>query len=271
MVARRSQSDSADVSIIEALREALAEREAEVEILRRQLADLMSAGGNFLSEAAHAIRSPLTVTNSYLEILRADLRDGLTEEQQSFLDVAHENAVRLCHLVDDLVDLAALETGTARIELAPARVDTIVADVCSAVQPIAGQKGLELTTEVAPGLPPVTVDGERLKDVLRRILENAVRFTAEGGSVMLRASHGGDHVAIEVVDSGVGIPADRITDAFETFVQLHRKPGENRDSYGLGLPICRREVEAFGGTIELTSIEGEGTTATVKLPTGEKV
>jgi signal transduction histidine kinase len=75
-------------------------------------------------------------------------------------------------------------------------------------------------------------------------------------------------VAIEVVDSGVGIPADRVTDAFETFVQLHRKSGENRDSYGLGLPICRREVEAFGGTIELTSVEGEGTTATVKLPVG---
>jgi signal transduction histidine kinase len=248
------------------LRKVLAEREAEVDILRRQLADLMSAGGNFLSEAAHAIRSPLTVTNSYLEILRTDLRDGLTEEQQSFLDVAHENSVRLCQLVDDLVDLAALETGTAQIELAPARVDFIVADVFSAVQPIAGQKGLELTAEVAPGLPPVTVDGGRLKDVLRRILDNAVRFTAEGGSVLLRAKHGGDHVAIDVVDSGVGIPSDRVTDAFQAFIQLHRKPGENRDGYGLGLPICRRVVETFGGTIALESTEGEGTTVTIRIP-----
>jgi signal transduction histidine kinase len=269
MVARHSPSDSANAPGEETLRKALAEREAEVEILRRQLAKLRSAGGDFLSEAAHAIRSPLTVTHSYLEILHADLCDGLTEEQRSFLGIAHENAVKLRHLVDDLVDLAALEIGTAKIELAPAQVDAIVADLRSEVQPIAGQKGLELTTEVAQGLPPVTIDGERLKDVLRRLLDNAIRFTPEGGSVLLRANDNRDHLTIEIVDSGVGIPADRITDAFEAFVQLHRNPGENREGYGLGLPICRRVVEAFGGTMELTSIEGRGTTVTIRIPASD--
>jgi len=266
MVARRSQSDSADASDLEALREALVEREAEIGELRSQIAKQLAAGQDFLSEAAHAIRSPLTVTHSYLEILNSDLRDGLTQEQQSFLGIAYENAVKLRQLIDDLADLAALETGTAQVELAPASVTEIVTSVQPAYRAIAEDKGLTLTTEVAEDLPAVTVDKDRLKDVLRRLLENAFRFTPEGGSVSLRARGDQDQVAIEVVDSGVGIPTDRISDAFQPFVQLHRKPGENREGYGLGLPLCRRMVEAFGGTLELTSVDGEGTTATIKIP-----
>jgi len=266
MVARRSPSDSADALDFEALREALAEREAEVGELRSQIAKQLAAGQEFLSEAAHAIRSPLTVTHSYLEILNSDLRDGLTEEQQSFLGIAFENAVRLRQLIDDLADLAALETGTAQVELAPAFVTEIVTSVQPAYRTIAGDKGLALTIEVTENLPSVTVDEDRLKDVIGRLLENAFRFTPEGGSVSLRASHDQEQVAIEVVDSGVGIPTDRTSDAFQPFVQLHRRPGENRESYGLGLPLCRRMVEAFGGTLELESTEGEGTTATVRIP-----
>ena len=269
MVARQSRSDSADVSNVEALRAALAEREAEVEELRSRIAKLASAGEDFLSDAAHAIRSPLTVVHSYLEILNSDLRDGLTEEQQSFLGIAYENAVKLRQLIDDLVDLAALDTGTAQIELASVFISEITTSLQSECRSIAERRGLRFTTEVSEGLPAVTVDKDRLKDVLRRLLDNAFRFTPKGGSVSLRASHDQGQVAIEVVDSGVGIPADRITDSFQTFVQLHRKPGENREGYGLGLPLCRRTVEIFGGTLELKSTEGQGTTVTIRIPIPE--
>ena len=266
MVARQSPSDSAEVSSAEALREALAERETEVEELRLQIAELASARGGFLSDAAHAIRSPLTVTHSYLEILNSDLRDGLTDEQKTFIGIAFENSAKLRRLIDDLVDLAALENGTAQIELTPACVKDIVVSTHTELRPIAEHKGLMSSIDVSKALPKVTVDPDRLKDVLRRLLDNAIRFTPKGGSVSLRAIHDQPWVAIEVADSGVGIPGDRISDALKAFVQLHRKPGENRDHYGLGLPICMRMVGAFGGTIELTSIEGEGTTVTVKLP-----
>jgi signal transduction histidine kinase len=269
MVTRRSPSESADASSDEALREALAEREAEVEILRQKLVELRAAGGDFLSDAAHAIRSALTVTHSYLEILHSDLRDGLTEEQRSFLGIAHENAVKLRLLVDDLVDLAALESGTARIELAPANANELVEALQSDLLSIAGGKGVDLGTDVMENLPPVTVDTARLRDVLRRLLDNALRFTPEGGSVLLRARQDRNEVVFEVVDSGIGIPADRVADSFRAFVQLHRRPGENRECYGLGLPICRRTVEALGGTIEIKSAEGEGTTVVVRLPVGE--
>ncbi len=270
MVARQSPSDSVNVSNLEALREALAERETEVAELRSHIEELTSAGGDFLSEAAHAIRSPLTVTHSYLEILDSDLRDGLTEEQQSFIGIALENSIKLRHLIDDLVDLAAFETGTAQIELAPVSVEEIIASIRAEYQPIAEHKGLRSSFDAAKKLPAVTADRDRLNDVLRRLLDNAFQFTPKGGSICVRAIHDQRWVAIEVVDSGVGVPTDRISDAFQPFVQLHRRPGKNRESYGLGLPLCQRMVEAFGGTIELKSIEGEGTTATVKLPVYEK-
>jgi signal transduction histidine kinase len=270
MVARRTRPDSEKFSNEEALREALAVLEAEVEELRSQIAKMVSTGGNFLAEAAHAIRSPLAITHSYLEILHSDLSDGLTVDQQSFLTIAYENAVKLRQLVDDLVDLAAFETGTARIELAPVFVSDIIASLRSEWRSIAEHKGLRLRTEISEGLPSVAVDEDRLKDVLRRLFDNALRFTPKGGSVCVRASGDDKRVTIEVVDSGVGIPADRIDDSFEVFVQLHRQPGENREGYGLGLPLCRRTVQAFGGTLDLASTEGQGTTVTIRIPVSRR-
>jgi signal transduction histidine kinase len=269
MVARQSASNSADVPDVEALRDALSGREAEVEELRSRIEELTAAGGDFLSDAAHAIRGPLTVTHSYLEILDSDLDEGLTDEQKSFIRIAYDNAVKLRQLIDDLVDLAALETGTANLELAPVQVNRVLASVHAEFQPTAMHNGLKSAIDVSRDIPDITGDQELLRDVIRRLLDNAVRFTAQGGSITLRSICDQRWVMVEVTDSGVGIPADRIGDAFRAFVQLHRQPGENRTHFGLGLPLCRRMVEALNGKIELTSTVGQGTTATVKLPIGE--
>jgi signal transduction histidine kinase len=266
MVARRSPSDSADALNEEELRKALTESKAEIEELRARLAELVCAGEEFLVEAAHAIGSSLTVTHSYLEILHTDLGEGLTEEQRSFLGIAYENAVKLRRLFEDLVELAALETGSAQIDLVPAAVRRIVESLHTEIQPIIDRTRLQLATEVADDVPQITADEGRLQDVLRRLFDNAIRFTPEGGSIVLCVQPQGDYLMIELRDTGVGIPADHLEDVFRPFVQLHRKPGENREGYGLGLPICRRTVEAFDGTLEVTSVESEGTTATIRIP-----
>ena len=269
MVTRQSDPDSGDLPTEERLRESLVELESEIDELRGKLADQLAIGRNFLSDAAHAIRSPLTVTHSYLEILHTDLTDGLSYHQLSFLTIAYENVVKLRRLVDDLVDLAALETGTATIDIEATHIDEIVDSIRVELLPSAQEKGLELTTEFADGLPSIEVDVDRCGDVVRRLLDNAIRFTPEGGAVRIRAGHDQSHVSMKVEDSGVGIPADRVDDAFRPFVQLHRQAGENRENYGLGLAICRRQVEAFGGTLELESAEGQGTTATIRIPVKE--
>jgi signal transduction histidine kinase len=270
MVARRSDSDSGEFSTEERLREALVEHEKEINALRAKLADQLAAGRDFLSDAAHAIRSPLTVTHSYLEILYTDLTDGLSYHQLSFLGIAYENMVKLRRLVEDLVDLAALESGTAQIEVKSSALSAVIESAIGDILPSAEEKGVELVTDVADALPSITIDGGRFGDVIRRLLDNAVRFTPDGGSVRIRASLDQDHVRVIIEDTGIGIPTDRIDDAFRPFVQLHRKTGENRENYGLGLALCRRQIEALGGTLELESGEGQGTTATIKIPLSEK-
>lgn len=271
MVTRRSDSDSRRLATEERLREALVELESETNALRAKLAEQLAGGRDFLANAAHAIRSPLTVTHSYLEILHGDLSDGLTEEQRSFVDIAFKNVVKLRRLVEDLVDLAALETGTAQVEAETTRIDAAIESAIADILPTAEAKGLNLVSEVAEGLPSATIDENRFRDVLRRLLDNAIRFTPNGGSIEIRTAHDRNHIQVTIQDTGDGIPGNRLGDALRPFVQLHRKAGENRDSYGLGLALCRRQIEAFGGTLDLKSVEGQGTTVTIRIPVpGEK-
>lgn len=266
MVARRSSSDSGLAGNGETLREALAACEAKVEALRERLAGQVAAGGGFLAEAAHAIRSPLTIAHSYLEILTTDLGEGLTDEQRSYLGIAYQNTARLRRLVDDLVDLAALETGTAQVELAPHEIGPLVAAAADERRPSAESRGLDLSTDLGAGLPEIRIDASRMTDVLHRLIDNSIRCTPEDGSIVLLTRATAGAVVIEIRDSGIGMPADRIEEAFGAFVQLHRKPGENRESYGLGLPLSRLQITAMGGTLEMESGEQGGTVLTIRIP-----
>jgi signal transduction histidine kinase len=266
MVARRSLTDSADAPTVEALEEALAERSAKIEELLAKINEIESDRTDFLSDATHAIGNPLTVIHSYLEILHTELHEGLTEQQRSFVGIAYENANRLRRLVDDLVAIAALDTGNAPIDLAPYAADRIISSVCSGMQPIAVRRNQDLTTRIADDLPQVHVDADRLKDVLNRLIGNAMRFTPDGGSISVSARAEPKSVVIVVRDTGAGMTQEGADDALHTFVQLHRKPGESREGFGLGLPLCQRQVEAMGGTLTLESVEGQGTTVTVRFP-----
>jgi signal transduction histidine kinase len=266
MVTRRSDPDSADPPDEGAPREALAHSEANVEELSARLDGLVAEGRDFLTEAAHTIRGALTITHSYLEIVHHDLSEGLSEEQRSFVRIAYENAEKLRLLVEDLVELASLETGAARVDLAPTQVNRVIDDVHRECLSSAEEKGVGLTTELGENLPETTVDSRRLHDVICRLIDNAVRFTPQGGSVSVRSSGDNDVVVIEIEDNGVGIPANRIGECLMAFGQAHRKPGENRVGYGLGLPLSRLQVEAFGGTLTIESVENQGTNATIRLP-----
>jgi len=269
MVARRSSSDSPDPSSFEALRDALAEREAEIVELRSQISSMATDWESLLADAAHAIRSPLTLATSYLEILNTDLREGLSEEQASFLSIACENSAKLHRLLDEIVDLAALEIGTARVENAPADLGQVVTSVIADLQPTAEQQGLSFRAEVASDMPRVSIDAARLQDSLRRLIENALRFTPEGGSIVFEAREEPGQVVIVIRDTGCGIPTGRIKEALRPFAQLHRKPGENRDGFGLGLPLSKRQIEAFGGTFVLKSEVDVGTTVRVTIPASD--
>jgi signal transduction histidine kinase len=241
-------------------------RTREVEALRRRLAELDAVGGKFLSAAAHELKNPLTVIQSYLEIMLSDLTEGLTDEQHSFLQIVYDSVLRLRTLILDLIDVAALETGSLQLDLVPTGAVGLIEDACEEMGTEAERGGLELTTDLGSTLPLIHVDAPRMQEVLLRLLDNAVKFTPAGGSIVVRATTESDEVLLQIEDTGVGIPSDRLEGIFEEFVQVHRKPGERRQGSGLGLAICRRLIHAFGGTIEVESTHGEGTTVSIRLP-----
>jgi len=273
MVARRplphpdnAPQEADSPSDLAALRQTLKERTREVEALQQRLAEIEEAGGRFLSAAAHEVKTPLTIIQSYLEIILSDLTEGLSEEQLSFLHIVYDSVLRLRHLILDMVDLSAFETGNLQLDLAPVEIEPLVDEVMEETRAIADRSGLGLAAEVASGLPAVMVDAGRMREVLRRLLDNAVKFTPAGGHLGLKARADADTVVLEVEDDGVGIPQGRIDEIFHAFAQLHREPGERRQGSGLGLAVCRRLVHAFGGTLEVESTLGEGSTFIIRLP-----
>ncbi|MFV2073588.1 MAG: sensor histidine kinase [Thermoanaerobaculales bacterium] len=261
MVARRPPPAPDEAS----LRRELDHRTREVELLRSQLAEVEAARSQFLAAAEHELKTPLTIIESYLEIVLTDLTDGLSEEQLSFLQIVFDSVMRLRGLILDLVDLAALESGSFHLDLAPIAVDTVVKGFVEATRAEAERAGLTLTADLAPDLPDIRADSERLAEILERLLDNALQFTHAGGTISIRGRCTGTEVLIQVVDDGVGIPRDRIEGIFEEFVQVHRRPGEQRQGSGLGLAICRRIAQAMGAKLEAESIHGEGSTFTIRL------
>jgi len=266
MVTRQNPSDPDSAMDKKSLRAAYAENAVEIKRLQNRVSDLEDAGGRFLSAATHAIRNNLTVIQSYLEIIHSDLTDGLSDQQMSFLGIIYDSVVRLRSLVDDLVDVAALETGIVQLDLQAIGVDRLIEEVCDEMRPRAELGGLWLRFEI-DGVPsPVVADESRLREVFRRLIDNAIRFSAPKGSIVVRAFAEGKETLIEVVDTGVGIPEDGIEEIFNDFTQLHRRPGELRDGYGLGLAISRRLVKAFDGRLTVESTVGKGSTFRISLP-----
>ncbi len=268
MVARRPDNPTKGPGTEGSLKRALAERDLEVQRLESRVRELEESGGRFLSDATHAVRTPLTVILSYLEILQADLTSDLSDEQLSFLGAIWDNAVRMRALIDDLVELAALETKTAQLDPSPTDLTPLLFNILAEFKPAFDRARLEVRIDIDPNIAAVRVDPAGMRIVVRRLLDNAVQFTPAGQEIVVRAYQRKGEIVLEIIDTGAGIPEDRVEDAFREFTQLHRKPGQQRNGYGLGLPIARRLVEAFGGTLTAKSEVDKGSTFRVRLPIG---
>ncbi len=223
----------------------------------------------FLATVSHEVRTPL---NGVLGLLGVLLEDpGLNEQQNHYLKTAHQSARHLLEILNEILDLSKLEADKLELDVGSFRLaDTLR----SAVELIAAQaqtKGLELRTEIAPGLHGVVIGDEgRLRQVLLNLLSNAVKFT-DSGWVVLKARpvdpiDGVARVCIEVQDSGIGFSPEQAEQLFEAFSQLDSDANRRFTGTGLGLPICRRLVGLMGGTITASAQPGEGSTFTLNLP-----
>ena len=219
----------------------------------------------FVANVSHELRTPLTAIKGYAETLRDG---GLKDPAQAaeFVGVIHRHAERLRELIEDLLDLAAVEQGQARLTLVPVAPRDAVAQAEAVVRPAAEGKRQTLSVAIPDGTPAARADRDRLAQVLINLLDNAVKFTPEGGRIGVGAAAGNGRVVLSVFDNGVGIQPEDLGRVFERFYRADRSRDRREGGTGLGLAIAKHLVQAMGGTIEVESRPGAGTTFRVSLP-----
>lgn len=219
----------------------------------------------FVANVSHDLKTPITAISGWSQAL-LDGAASAPDEQARAATTIHSEAGRMDRMVNQLLDLARLESGQVELARQPVDLGQLLAGVQRSFEPLAQLKSVELRLDLRP-VPPVLGDPDRLAQVYGNLLDNALTYTPAGGRVTLAAAQAGDWVETAVRDTGPGIPPDEQARVFERFyrVEKSRARSEDRGS-GLGLAIVRELVSAHGGQIKLESESGQGTTVTVLLP-----
>lgn len=220
------------------------------------------------ADIAHELRNPIAVLQSNLEAILDGVLPPTPDNLQPLLTQTH----LLARLVDDLRTLALAEAGQLSLERVPTDPATLVQAVITQFQPAADAKRITLSTELPAALEPITVDPQRLAQVLGNLLSNALRHTPEGGRVVCRVTAGPDaRLNFSVVDNGPGIAPEALPHIFERFYRADSARSRSDGGTGLGLTIARQLVEAHGGTMWVKSEVGKGTEVGFSLPLTELI
>ena len=231
----------------------MADSLARVEDLRR----------NMIGDIAHELRSPLTNIRCQIETLQ----DGLAAPSPESIASIHEEAMLLNRLIEDLQDLALAEAGQLRLRHELVDLRPIIEQAVSAMQQHAANKNISLSVDVQPDLTPVTADSERVAQVLRNLLANAITHTPAEGRIEIRARLiNGDDAEISVTDTGPGIAPEHLPFVFERFYRADDSRARSTGGAGLGLAIVKQLVEAQGGNVRAMSEPGKGSCFCVIFP-----
>ncbi|MET8171304.1 sensor histidine kinase [Streptomyces clavifer] len=218
-----------------------------------------------VSDVAHELRTPLSNIRGWLE----GAQDGIADPDAVFISSLLEEAVQLQHIIDDLQDLSAADAGALRLHPEPVRIEDLLAHVAAAHQAQADMAGVGLAVAATgAAVPMLTADPVRLRQAVGNLVSNAVRHTPAGGRVTLRAyvTESGEEVAVEVADSGSGIPEEDLPYVFDRFWRAEKSRNRRTGGSGLGLAIVRKLTEAHGGTVGVVSTVGRGSVFTLRLP-----
>jgi PAS domain S-box-containing protein len=253
------------------LEQLVAERTSELEAAREAAEAGSRAKSEFLSRASHELRTPLNSVIGFSGILLKNRAGTLSPTDIGYLERIIHNGKHLLALVNDLLDLSKIEAGKIELELSSVSLYDLVHEVRGTLESRAGDRGLLLTADMPGGASTsshltLVTDEQRLRQVLINLVGNAIKYT-ERGTVVVRvaSSERGRPLRIDVVDTGPGIPLDRIERMFEPFV-IGEVPAAGGESTGLGLAISRSLCTAMGYRLTATSVVGEGSTFSVHLP-----
>jgi two-component system phosphate regulon sensor histidine kinase PhoR len=234
-----------------------------------ELRRLETVRTEFVANVSHELRTPLTAIHGYLETV---LGGGLDEPEAArrFLEIVFRHTERLGRLLDDLTDLSDIELGRVRLQLGPVAVGDVVESVLAIMTRRAETRRVALVAALPPDLPGVTADHDRLEQILINLVDNAVKYTGEGGRVTVSGRRVDDaRVEVAVTDTGVGIPPADLPRITERFYRVDKARSRELGGTGLGLAIVKHLVIAHGGELTIESEPGRGTTVRVTLPIGE--
>lgn len=218
---------------------------------------------NMVTDVAHELRTPLSNVRGYLEALK----DGMIEPTPEVVASLHEEAMLLNRMVDDLQELALAEAGQLKLVRQDVSIGEIVEKGVYLIQPKANEKDLTVKVRLAQDLPMVHADAERLGQILRNLLNNAVTNTPSGGDITVSAKKADSKVEVCVQDTGQGIAPEHLPYVFERFYRADKSRTRLTGGAGLGLAIVKQLVEAHGGEVGITSQVGSGTAVTFSIPT----
>ena len=226
---------------------------------------------DFLTHMSHELRTPLNAISGYVQLLDMQVAGPVGEEQRRYLARIARAESLLLGRINDILNFAKIDSGTLMYAMDAVAVHDALASALSLMQPLLAQRGLTCTYDGADPTVTIVADREKVEQILLNLLSNAAKFTPRGGHVTMLATAHAATVEISVADTGVGIPADKLTTIFEPFVQVSSTLTREHEGTGLGLAISRELARAMGGDVTAASTERAGSTFTLTLTRGEKM
>ncbi len=232
--------------------------------LRMQEASRLQS--EFLANMSHELRTPLNAIIGFAALIHDGSAGPVDDQQREFLGDILTSSRHLLQLINDVLDLAKVESGALQIAPEPVELARVLGEVRDLLRGLAADRRLQLELQVADDLGSVTVDPAKLRQILYNYVSNALKFTPPGGRVTISAALIGDAFRIEVEDTGIGIASDDLRYLFMPFRQLDASATKRYQGTGLGLALTKRLAEAHGGKVGVRSVRGAGSTFWVELP-----
>lgn len=243
----------------------VARQQAEADRERAEQADRTKS--QFLANMSHELRTPMNAIIGYDEAMLAGMAGEFQPRQIELLRYIQTNGRRLLALINDILDLAKIESGKTELYLVPMRPSLVIGETVASLQSLAAEKALDLRVTFADDLPGVLMgDAKKIEQIVVNLVSNAIKFTDSGGVLVEVAGAGPDRWQFSVRDTGIGISPDAQSTVFDPFQQADNSPTRKYKGTGLGLSISRHLVERMGGTIALASEPGQGSVFTIVLP-----
>ncbi len=268
-IGRLAESFNQMASQIDASRREL---EAGVQDARRAREEAEAANrakSDFLAVMSHELRTPLNAIGGYAQLLEMGIHGPVTDEQRDALGRINRSQAHLLSLINDVLNFAKIDAGQIEFHMTDVPLDDVMSELEAIVAPQVRAKAQRLEMPECDGDLWVRADRDKLRQILLNLVSNAVKFTPEGGRIVLDCARAGDLLRLRVSDTGIGIPEDRARLIFEPFVQAGRALNRTHEGVGLGLAISRDLARAMGGDITVESDVGHGSVFTVTLPKAE--